>query len=580
MRNEFYINENKAIINFTIKYCDSFENILSSKAFKKVFMVFVKREFRKKTNNYKNLVKLFEIEDKDEVIEVFIKIFKLLSVLEIKDIEDFDERYKYILCYKYELIEFIEGLYSFWRHLERYSIINNQKIKNGIAEVNFNEANSRFSKLVLALYRKIEKNIIGEKINVFREISAGGNACIMLNNTNYNLSKEYEKLKNIPCIQKISIQAPFIAYPKKNKRDGIFKEVYENPLKETNIYKEKWFCYPAKVGQLLAFIYFHRDFISHGVSLCNLFELAREEEYKEKSPNIIYVFGGEEKADFKTVFFDDKKNNIMLGYANNTQEVDYFGYMKKMVLTLHNLVMIKRGALPIHGAMVNITLKNEKEANIIIVGDSGAGKSESLEALRGFGERYISDMKVVFDDMGILMIENEEIKGYGTEIGAFVRLDDLDQGYAFKELDRSIFMNPDKINARLVMPISSYRDIIKGYKVDMILYANNYDKLYESENGIKYFENKEEAINTFKEGKRMSKGTTTENGMVKSYFSNPFGPLQRRKIVDELLEIYFSKLFKDKIKVGMIKTQLGIDGLEKIGPQKAAIELLEEIMKG
>ena len=579
MRNEFYIDENRAIINFTVKYCDSFENILSSKAFEKIFTLFIKKEFRKKSNNYRNLIKSFKIEDKNKAIETFVKLFKLLSVIELKDIKEFDKKYDYVLSYKYELIELIEGLYSFWRHLERYSIINSQKIKNGIAEVNFNEANNRFSKLILALYRKIEKNIIGEKINVFREISAGGNACIMLNNISYNIPKEYEKLKNIPVIQKISIQAPFITYPKKNKRDGIFKEVYENPLQETKIYKEKWFCYPAKVGQLLAFVYFNRDFISHGISLCNLFELAGENEYKEKKPDIIYVFGGEEETNFKTVFFEDKKNNIMLGYANNTKEVDYFGYMKKMILTLHNLVMIKKEALPIHGAMVNIILKNGKEANVIIVGDSGAGKSESLEALRGIGESYISDMKIIFDDMGILMISDEEIKGYGTEIGAFVRLDDLDQGYAFKELDRSIFMNPDKINARLVMPISNYRDVIKGYKVDMILYANNYEELNNYEKSIKYFKNKDNAIDVFKEGKRMSKGTTTENGIVKSYFANPFGPLQRKKIIDELLEVYFNKLFIDKIKVGIIKTQLGIDGMEKKGPQKAALDLLKELME-
>ena len=38
-------------------------------------------------------------------------------------------------------------------------------------------------------------------------------------------------------------------------------------------------------------------------------------------------------------------------------------------------------------------------------------------------------------------------------------------------------MNPDKINARLVMPVSSYKDIIKGYKIDMFLYANNYESV-------------------------------------------------------------------------------------------------------
>ena len=40
--------------------------------------------------------------------------------------------------------------------------------------------------------------------------------------------------------------------------------------------------------------------------------------------------------------------------------------------------------------------------------------------------------------------------GYGTEIGAFLRLDDLQPGYAFGHLDRSIIMNPNQVNARLL----------------------------------------------------------------------------------------------------------------------------------
>ena len=119
--------------------------------------------------------------------------------------------------------------------------------------------------------------------------------------------------------------------------------------------------------------------------------------------------------------------------------------------------------------MVNIILKSGNEANVVIMGDSGAGKSESLEAFRSLSEDYISDMTIIFDDMGTFKLEDGVIKGYGTEIGAFVRLDDLDQGYAFKEMDRSIFMNPDKINARLVVPVASYKEISKGYQSRFLL---------------------------------------------------------------------------------------------------------------
>ncbi len=250
-----------------------------------------------------------------------------------------------------------------------------------------------------------------------------------------------------------------------------------------------------------------------------------------------------------------------------------------MILTLHNIIMIKRGYMPIHGAMVNVVLKNGKEANIVIMGDSGAGKSESLEAFRALSEEYISDMTIIFDDMGVFKNVDGIIKGYGTEIGAFVRLDDLDQGYAFKEIDRSIFMNPDKINARLLMPVCKYDDIIKGYDVDLFLYANNYDGVDEGENSIEYFNNPEEAKKIFKAGARMAKGTTTENGLVESYFANPFGPVQKKEEMDLIIDKYFEDMFNNKVKVGQIKTCLGVLGFEKEGPKKAAIELFHIIEK-
>ncbi|MDZ5034988.1 phosphoenolpyruvate carboxykinase, partial [Clostridium perfringens] len=147
----------------------------------------------------------------------------------------------------------------------------------------------------------------------------------------------------------------------------------------------------------------------------------------------------------------------------------------------------------------------------------------------------ISNMTIIFDDMCTFKVVDGKIIGYGTEIGAFVRLDDLDQGYAFKEIDRSIFMNPDKINARLVMPVAPYKEIVKGYEVDLFLYANNYTEVKAGENSIDYFENPEEAIKIFKSGARMAKGTTSEKGLVESYFANPFGPAQKQAEMDILI---------------------------------------------
>ena len=91
------------------------------------------------------------------------------------------------------------------------------------------------------------------------------------------------------------------------------------------------------------------------------------------------------------------------------------------------------------------------------------------------------------------------------------------------------------------------------------------------------FDNVEDAKKLFKTGPRMAKGTTTEEGLVQSYFANPFGPAQKQEETDILIEKYFNTMFNGNVKVGQIKTCLGIKGKEQQGPRKAALDLFEII---
>ena len=577
MKKEFSISNDKVLMNFSTRYCNNFESLLESEGFRRVLSVYLKKSEKKRTLSYRYLIKALNTTEITSLREDITKIFKWLTIIDVKEIIELNPRYSELLSNKEEFINVIEDFYLFWRRLERYTIIQNDKVSQGLAAMNFTEANSAFEKLILKFYRKIEQSVLGRTPQVFRQITAGGNCSIMINKMLWPIPKGYELLEDINFIDCILLEPPFITYPKKNTRNGMFSEVHNNPLKYANINKDHWFCYPAKVGELIAYIYFHRDFMNHGITLCNLFEMAKREECRGRRPDIVYIFGINDGEQLKTVFYDDEENNIMLGYINYSEEIDYFGYMKKMILTLHNLIMIKRGCLPIHGAMVNVQMKNGKEANIVIMGDSGAGKSESLEAFRTLSEEDISNMSIIFDDMGTFKEIDGEIYGYGTEIGAFVRLDDLEQGYAFREIDRSIFMNPDKINARLVMPVAPYSQIVKGYKIDLFLYANNFTDIIKGGKAIEYFNNVEDAIKLFKSGPRMAKGTTTEEGLVESYFANPFGPSQKQEDTDILIDKYFKTMFDANVKVGQIKTCLGVKGREQEGPREAAIELFNII---
>ncbi|GBU11348.1 hypothetical protein AwErysi_09640 [Erysipelotrichaceae bacterium] len=571
----FELGRHSAVLNFTAQYCESKAELLDSLGFEKILTSYLEKIEKRDTPIYQYLQAGRKLP-----INVLVKqmqqVFKLVIVMEPEEIISMKNEYSSYLSDHEEFLACIEEIYSYWRRLGRYAIAYNGRHQNGIQNTQFIETHARFETLVLTTYRSVSEKIMGSKNKVYRQLIAGVNAGLVVNKMFYPLTDDvYFELFDIPIIESIVLHPPFITYPTKNTRKGLFDEVFENPLTGLDINGQDFFCYPAKVGDLLALVFFHKDFMSQGVTLCNLFEMADIDEAMIRKPDLMYVYGADDGGKEETVFYKDEKNDMYIGYASYSENIDYFGYMKKMILTIHNVKMLDIGALPLHGAMANIVMKNGETKNIIIIGDSGAGKSETLEALRSIGDTYIKDIKIIFDDMGVLSLNGEQLVAHGTEIGAFVRLDDLDVGYAYKEIDRSIFMNPDKINARIVIPVATYEEITKKYPIDLFLYANN----YEDAEAIGFFENNGDALKVFKSGARIAKGTTSEVGLVETYFANPFGPVQRQAQTEILLADYFERLEKSTTKLGQIRTKLGIAGNEHTGPKSAAIALLEYLQK-
>ena len=577
MSKEFSITGNKAILNLSEQFFNDVNELLNSESFLDLTKCFINYHKKDSTRVYAYIEQFFINSSVDSLARELTDILKLLTVMNIDEVSSKINKYHNLNKEKDGLLKIVEEFYNYWRNLERYSIIQQNENSRGVGVVNFVEINEKLKNMILQAYRRIEMSILGEWPKVYRQVPAAADASIMIRQFNKNYPEIYKNLNKIPFITQVMIETPYITYTKSNKRDGFFEEVYENPILNTNINYPHFFCYPAKVGDNLIFIYFHRDLLTHGVSASNLFELADVKEIEEKTPDAIYIYGPKDEGERKNSFYYDKENKLYVGYIAYSDKIDYFGYLKKMVLTLNNVINIKKEYLPIHGAGLSVVLQNNKTVNIVILGDSGAGKSESIEAFRSLAKDYIKEMTIVFDDMGSFRIKNNKVYAYGTEIGAFVRLDDLDAGYAFKQIDRSIFMNPDKVNSRLIMPVASFDEINLGYEVDFFLYADNYSAVLDGCDSIEIFDKKEEALRVFKRGARLAKGTTTETGLVQTYFANPFGPVQKREECDKLLDKYFDKLFENKVKVGTIKTQLGLNNMQFEGPRSAAIELFELI---
>ncbi len=561
------IKNNAIFIDFNKDYCHDSGQLLNSALFTKVL-----RSYIQYLNNNRDLwwwefIVFFPYKE-DEFVREFIYLFKMFIHFKYGEIQhDF-------LAHRKTLEVFVEGLYDYWRKFERYSLLLKSNAKEGIDDTTFIDSENDFHALILKTYRKISKTIIGEGYKVYRQLIAGSNVGVIAANLYVPLPTPYLFLKNIRVITTIILHIPFIIYPKNTKRDGIFKEASPDILAHLSVKENAWFCFPIMVGDLLALVYASDEYMNILIALGNLFAPAKESVYQKRKPDIIYIYGEESCVVSEPVFIHDTENDIYVGVAPKCEEITYFGYLKKMLLTLHNLKKINQKLLPIHGAMASLIFKDGSKKNIVLMGDSGAGKSETLEALRILGGKKISRTKIIFDDMGYLKIKDNQIYGYGTEIGAFVRIDDLDNGYAYEHMDRAIFINPDKSNARLLIPVSPYQDIVRGEKVDMFFYANNYDNQY----GLRFFKESEQAKKVFIQGQRIAKKTTTETGLVSSYFANPFGMIQWKDKSEKVIDRYFAKFYEAKLPVGEIYTRLGLDeGLE--GPLTAAKALLDYLKK-
>ncbi len=565
----FHMTEKKIIINLSINVCDNELKILDSSGFTQVAQKYIDKIDKHSSDDLlliKNILK-----DVPQLID----IYKLLLAFSYDVIMKNTTEVKKVLENRMALYHFTEQFYDYWRHFERYGII--QKKLRALNQDNESliETTEVLSKKILSLYRKVTKNISGKNIHVYRQTPAGLNAGLIVSKNPWKMPKEYLGLENIDVIDTVMLRTPFIGHSVMNTRNGLFSETKISPLESLNLTERHWLMYPVKVGSLLAFVYFHRDYLHHGVALSNLFEPALIKEVMHKKPDLIYIYGDTYEP-LDNTYYHDLVNDIYVGYVTRNPKNDYFGYMKKMLLTLHNVYMIDKGNLPIHGAMVSIKLDDNTQKNICIIGDSGAGKSETLEALRIIASDKIRELSTIFDDMGVFFIKNEEVYAVGTEIGAFIRLDDLESGYAYKEIDRAFFLNPERVNARVILPVSSYETIMRPMKVDICLYANNY---LDETLPIKEFSNVSDALDVFRLGKRKAKGTTTEEGIVTSYFANPFGCVQKQTETEAILEDMFTRLFQENVVVGELYTKLAVKGKEHTGVLDAARGLLAAIQK-
>ena len=579
----FSVLDSKVIMRVRRRFCETPDELLESDLFRDL----LRRCLRDLARRESPLLAFLEGRHDDEpTLDVLIQTLSFLTKIPLALVPNIVAGAAAFPSHRKCMADFVEHLYNFWRSFERYAVCDSEgDALDRRPYRTFNETVGNFSNLVRSVYRDVKEGIEGEHPRIYRQLNAGVEmSAIALPQPIPFPAGPYEKLRGVAVIRQVLLNPPLILDPPMNKRTGSFILVSQNPLERVSVSPVDWLCYPARVGDLVILVYFHNTFFELGFSLSNLFELADDKDLS-RAPDGVYIFGDPTNgldgiAEMPTVFAEDAANGVFVAAVPNRKEYGYFGYLKKMVLTLHNAIKMKQGRLPFHGALLSIQLKGGRGATVLLMGDTGAGKSETIEALRGMADEEIRELAIVADDMGSLELRPDCVLAYGTEIGAFLRLDDLSPGFALGQIDRAIIMSASRTNARIVLPVTDHPSVVRGVRLDAVLYANNYEEVDDDHPVLERFDAVTEALKVFRDGTSMSKGTTTATGLVHTYFANIFGPPQYRARHEELAGRFFQAFFANGTFVGQLRTRLGIAGKETEGPRQAARELLKLIANG
>ena len=414
-----------------------------------------------------------------------------------------------------------------------------------------------------------------------------------------NLPGDYSSLSQVPMTTAADMRTGVYYTTHANKRAFPFYALDHNPFKNDKFIPEDYVAIPFEVGawNILCYIHKSRGCVEMEPGLLNLFPFSDVKNITDKQPDGIFIFGCPDSDMNDLGYYHDKENNILVSLIPNLDDCKYFGYGKKPILTLHNVLCILNGDLPLHCGATRYVVRFDENTN----------------------EPYIFDSFIKADDMGRARLEkNDEDEVpffYGTETGAFACLDGFSEHAKMQMEGREIGYNKHSgTNARQIVPVTEYSEISTGSELDILLYLNNYELIKPGDSCMKTDLTADEVLEHFRSGARVAAGSTqTHRGDVEiSYWANPFPLLKDKEWKDlpqhvdlcqrfEKIEKKFWNNFKSradngKMKLGLAHSMLmaGVykdssndllkecgfndrDMVEHEGPERAAHDMIELI---
>ena len=331
----------------------------------------------------------------------------------------------------------------------------------------------------------------------------------------FNYPADYTLLAHIPLTIAADMKTGVDYSTPSNKRAKPFYELDHNPLDQSKINIDDWVSVPLQVGSslIITFIHKSRGCIEMEPGLLNLFPFAKTADLiNQRKADGIFFFGMPDSDLTDLGYYYDAANKLLIGVVPDIDELKYFGYCKKPILTLHNVLAILDGGLPLHCGCTRYVVRFDEN-----------------------DEYYIAEMLIKADDMGkisLLKGDNDNITRpifTGTETGAFACLDGFSDEAKMQMAGREVGYNKDTgSNARQIVPVTDTDELFRKDALDVLLYMNNFSLIEPGESTVQANMHIETALEHFRLGERVAAGSTQTHRGAKesSYWANPFPLLQ------------------------------------------------------
>jgi len=447
----------------------------------------------------------------------FIKKVSTRDIIKILETDEFaakDRKEK-----ARELIRFMDGAFHHYRGsgYTRLVRLQNDVVSTGLETTQtvknkVTDKAQRLAELILETRRQLlDKVNLDQGVRRTPGMDASPNITAgEISGHYFNYPADYSLLAHIPLTVAADMKTGVDYSTPSNKRAKPFYELKHNPLNLGKINVNDWVSVPLQVGTslIITFIHKSRGCIEMEPGILNLFPFAKIEDItSNRKPDGIFFFGDPGAVEADLGYYYDRESELLVGVVPNIDELKYFGYAKKPILTLHNVLAILNGDLPLHCGCTRYVVRFDND------------------------RPYIAEMLIKADDMGKISLIKQSGDNItrpifcGTETGAFACLDGFSEQAKLQMAGREVGYNKDTgSNARQIVPVTDVGELYRNDPLDILLYMNNFALIEPNESTIKADMHIEDALQHFRLGERVAAGSTqTHRGSKESsYWANPF----------------------------------------------------------